>query len=157
MVNGKVMTQDEVAKLFHSVSLNVNNPHFLIMQGKITKVLNMKPPEVLAMIEEAAGTRLFEDRKDKAMKTILKRDVKLNEITNVRFISFSSFLLYIYSSFYLYSLQLMEAEIGPKLTSLREKRRDFVEYQKLENELGQLQRFLVAYDYYYSKVIFYCF
>jgi chromosome segregation ATPase len=46
----------------------------------------------------------------------------------------------------------MEAEIGPKLTSLREKRRDFVEYQKLENELGQLQRFLVAYEYYYSKV-----
>jgi structural maintenance of chromosome 2 len=83
MVNGKVMTQDEVAKLFHSVSLNVNNPHFLIMQGKITKVLNMKPPEILAMIEEAAGTRLFEDRKDKAMKTIQKRDVKLNEITNV--------------------------------------------------------------------------
>lgn len=23
--------------LFHSVSLNVNNPHFLIMQGRITK------------------------------------------------------------------------------------------------------------------------
>jgi hypothetical protein len=35
----------------------VNNPHFLIMQGRITKVLNMKPPEILAMIEEAAGTR----------------------------------------------------------------------------------------------------
>ena len=24
--------------LFHSVQLNVNNPHFLIMQGRITKV-----------------------------------------------------------------------------------------------------------------------
>jgi len=33
--------------LFHSVQLNVNNPHFLIMQGRITKVLNMKPPEIL--------------------------------------------------------------------------------------------------------------
>lgn len=36
------MTQN----LFHSVQLNVNNPHFLIMQGRITKVLNMKPPEI---------------------------------------------------------------------------------------------------------------
>lgn len=27
-----------VQNLFHSVSLNVNNPHFLIMQGRITKV-----------------------------------------------------------------------------------------------------------------------
>jgi structural maintenance of chromosome 2 len=72
-----------VANLFQSVQLNVNNPHFLIMQGKITKVLNMKPPEILAMIEEAAGTRMFEDRKEKAFKTILKKDTKLAEITSV--------------------------------------------------------------------------
>ena len=26
-----------VQNLFHSVQLNVNNPHFLIMQGRITK------------------------------------------------------------------------------------------------------------------------
>ncbi len=35
-----------VTDLFHSVSLNIHNPHFLIMQGRITKVLNMKPNEV---------------------------------------------------------------------------------------------------------------
>ena len=33
------------------------------MQGRITKVLNMKPPEILAMIEEAAGTRMYEAKK----------------------------------------------------------------------------------------------
>ncbi|KAK1576457.1 hypothetical protein Q3G72_014013 [Acer saccharum] len=38
----------------------VNNLHFLIMQGRITKVLNMKPPEILSMLEEAAGTRIAE-------------------------------------------------------------------------------------------------
>ena len=38
------------------------------MQGKITKVLNMKPLEILSLIEEAAGTRTFEERKDKAQK-----------------------------------------------------------------------------------------
>ncbi|KAK0596861.1 hypothetical protein LWI29_019718 [Acer saccharum] len=37
-----------------------NNLHFLIMQGRITKVLNMKPPEILSMLEEAAGTRIAE-------------------------------------------------------------------------------------------------
>ena len=30
-------------------------------QGRITKVLNMKPPEILGMIEEAAGTRMVSD------------------------------------------------------------------------------------------------
>ena len=71
--------------LFHSVQLNVNNPHFLIMQGRITKVLNMKPPEILGMIEEAAGTRMFETKKQNALKTIEKKESKLKEIDNVSF------------------------------------------------------------------------
>lgn len=47
MLNGSVVQNKLVNDLFCSVQLNVNNPHFLIMQGRITKVLNMKPPEVI--------------------------------------------------------------------------------------------------------------
>ena len=32
-----------VQQLFHSVQLNVNNPHFLIMQGRITKARGAVP------------------------------------------------------------------------------------------------------------------
>lgn len=39
-------TNTRVADLFKTVGMNVNNPHFLIMQGRVTKVLNMKPAEV---------------------------------------------------------------------------------------------------------------
>ena len=46
MINGSNANNMRVQDLFRSVQLNVNNPHFLIMQGRITKVLNMKPPEV---------------------------------------------------------------------------------------------------------------
>ncbi len=46
LINGHNAQKGRVENLFHSVQLNVNNPHFLIMQGRITKVLNMKPPEV---------------------------------------------------------------------------------------------------------------
>ncbi len=137
--------------LFHSVQLNVNNPHFLIMQGRITKarapaaprappaavagqpqgraaaaaatcgverlppaaarswlrggcrrgrgrrrahacaracgraqVLNMKPPEILGMLEEAAGTRMYEMKKDAALRTLEKKQVKVEEINAVR-------------------------------------------------------------------------
>ena len=48
MINGANIQANRVADFFRSVQLNVNNPHFLIMQGRITKVLNMKPPEVRA-------------------------------------------------------------------------------------------------------------
>jgi len=46
LINGSNVQNNRVKDLFCSVQLNVNNPHFLIMQGRITKVLNMKPPEV---------------------------------------------------------------------------------------------------------------
>lgn len=46
LINGVGVQNKRVQDMFCSVQLNVNNPHFLIMQGRITKVLNMKPPEV---------------------------------------------------------------------------------------------------------------
>lgn len=46
LINGVNVTGKKVQDLFCSIQLNVNNPHFLIMQGRITKVLNMKPAEV---------------------------------------------------------------------------------------------------------------
>jgi structural maintenance of chromosome 2 len=40
----------------------------------------MKPPETLSMIEEAAGTRMFETRKQAAQKNIEKKQLKVAEI-----------------------------------------------------------------------------
>lgn len=83
MINGVNVQNKKVQELFCSVQLNVNNPHFLIMQGRITKVLNMKPIEILSMIEEAAGTRMYETKKNEALTMIQKKDAKLREINNV--------------------------------------------------------------------------
>jgi structural maintenance of chromosome 2 len=83
LICGHRATQNAVQNLFQSVQLNINNPNFLIMQGKITKVLNMKPAEILGMIEEAAGTSMFEDKKDKAVKTMAKKEKKIEEIQAV--------------------------------------------------------------------------
>lgn len=71
------------------------------MQGRITKVtqtlfaslplltvncqvLNMRPQEILGMVEEAAGTRMFEERKEKAKRTMGKKEKRVEEITSVR-------------------------------------------------------------------------
>ena len=72
LVNGHVVKQKNIDSLFQSVQLNINNPHFLIMQGQITKVLNMKSAEILSLVEEAAGTKMYEDRKEKAILSMDK-------------------------------------------------------------------------------------
>jgi len=45
-IDGFSVTKDKLLDFFQSVSLNIQNPHFLIMQGKIVKVSAMKPIEV---------------------------------------------------------------------------------------------------------------
>lgn len=124
LINGHKATQQAVQNMFQSVGLNINNPNFVIMQGKITKVLNMKPAEILSMIEEAAGTRMFEDRKEKAIKTIAKKEMKVKEIT-----------------------ALLEEEITPKLDKLREEKRSFLEYQRATTELERLTRLAKAHEW----------
>ncbi|CEI69111.1 Structural maintenance of chromosomes protein 2 [Fusarium venenatum] len=124
LINGHRAQQQTVQNLFQSVQLNINSPNFLIMQGRITKVLNMKAVEILAMIEEAAGTRMFEDRRDKALKTMAKKETKLVELT-----------------------ELLKEEIEPKLEKLRTEKRAFLDFQQTQNDLERLTRVVVAYDY----------
>lgn len=124
LINGSNANNTRVQDLFRSVQLNVNNPHFLIMQGRITKVLNMKPPEILSMIEEAAGTRLYESKKEAAQRTIEKKDAKLREIDMV-----------------------LKEDITPTLSKLREERSSYLEYQKIIRELEHLNKLYIAYQF----------
>lgn len=128
LINGHRAQQQTVQNLFQSVQLNINNPNFLIMQGRITKVLNMKAVEILAMIEEAAGTRMFEDRRDKAFKTMAKKEMKVQEIT-----------------------ELLKEEIEPKLDKLRTEKRAFLDFQQTQSDLERLTRLVVAHDYIKNK------
>lgn len=73
----------KIADLFNSCCMNVNNPHFLIMQGRVTKVLNMKPREILLMIEEAAGVRVYESKRRTALTTIDKKSLKIENMNKV--------------------------------------------------------------------------
>lgn len=43
----------------------------------------MKPPEILGLLEEAAGTKMYETKKQGAMRTLEKKQVKVNEINKV--------------------------------------------------------------------------
>ncbi|KAI5671701.1 hypothetical protein M9H77_12065 [Catharanthus roseus] len=124
LINGHLAQPSRVQNLFHSVQLNVNNPHFLIMQGRITKVLNMKPPEILSMLEEAAGTRMYETKKDAALKTLEKKQSKVDEID-----------------------KLLDHEILPALEKLRKERMQYMQWANGSAELDRLRRFCIAYEY----------
>jgi len=84
----------------------------------------MRPPEILGMVEEAAGTRMFEERKDKAKKTMSKKEKKVQEFKS-----------------------MLDEEITPKLNKLREQKRAYIQYQKSVSELERLGRTLRAWEW----------
>lgn len=123
-INGVGANNNRVHDLFQSVQLNVNNPHFLIMQGRITKVLNMKPLEILSMIEEAAGTRMYEDKKEVALKSLEKKESRLREIQT-----------------------MLSEHICPQLEKLKEERKEYTEYTRVTRDLEKLSKLYTAWDY----------
>lgn len=84
----------------------------------------MRPQEILGMVEEAAGTRMFEERKEKAKKTMGKKEKRVDEITS-----------------------LLAEEIIPKLDTLREEKRSFLQWQKSCSELERIGRLLRAWEW----------
>ncbi|XP_030762291.1 structural maintenance of chromosomes protein 2 [Sitophilus oryzae] len=128
MINGTNVTSKKIQDLFCSIQLNVNNPHFLIMQGRITKVLNMKPPEILSMVEEAAGTRMYEVKKQATQKLIERKDAKLLEFQAV-----------------------IREELQPKLDKLKAEREHFLEFQRTERELEHLMGLYQVWQYFEAK------
>ncbi|KAK5965475.1 hypothetical protein GCK32_004386 [Trichostrongylus colubriformis] len=128
-INGSTATNAKVSDFFRSVGLNVNNPHFLIMQGRITKVLNMKPHEILGIIEEAAGTKLYEAKRTWALNTIRKKQSKVDEIE-----------------------KLMAEDILPQLEKLQRDKQNYLEYNNCDREIERRERKLTAFTYYMSLV-----
>jgi structural maintenance of chromosome 2 len=125
-LNGYTATQDNIKSLFQSVQLNINNPHFLIMQGKVTQVVNMKPLEVLGLLEEAAGTSIYEMKKESALKTIKKKENKLEEINKI-----------------------LSEEISPQLEKLMKDKQNYLTWKSRESEIQRIVKLLTAYDYFY--------
>ncbi len=118
-------TAEKVKMLFCSVKLNINNPHFLIMQGRVTKVINMKPKEVLGLIEEAAGISLYQTKKEQTLQLIQKKDNKLAEIERV-----------------------LSEEVVPQFEKLEREKKDLGTFKNNESHLEENIRIITANDYY---------
>jgi structural maintenance of chromosome 2 len=124
LLNGYNVSQENIKSFFFSVNININNPHFLIMQGKVTQVVNMKPLEILGLLEEAAGTSMYENNKEKAIKAMKKKENKVEEINKT-----------------------IQDEISPHLDKLLKDKQNYLTWKSRENEINTLQKLLSAKNY----------
>eukprot|EP01124_Arcella_intermedia_P009206 TRINITY_DN15993_c0_g1_i1.p1 TRINITY_DN15993_c0_g1~~TRINITY_DN15993_c0_g1_i1.p1 ORF type:complete len:1200 (-),score=360.67 TRINITY_DN15993_c0_g1_i1:64-3138(-) len=80
------------------------------------------------MIEEAAGTKMYEDKKEGAVKTLEKKDRKVNEIT-----------------------QILDETITPTLKNLEKQQKQYQNWLEFKREKEKLEKIRVAFEYYQSK------
>ncbi|KAL7670088.1 hypothetical protein ACOME3_005026 [Neoechinorhynchus agilis] len=116
-IAGSVVTNKVLWETLASQGMDTNNPHFLVMQGQIVKVLGMKPLDVLRLIDTTAGTSVYNSKKDIVMRVIERKDTKLSEITT-----------------------LMSENIGPELGRIQKDRQVFDELQEVEREIAKVER-----------------
>ena len=123
-LNGSNTTTEKIKNLFMHVGLNVENGGFIIMQGHITKVVNMKPRDILRQIEEAAHITMYEQRKNQALKMIEKKNLKFQDIERI-----------------------LAEELEPKIEKLRNEREEYYLWKKQNEELEKLEAGIAMYEH----------
>lgn len=86
--------------------------------------MNMKPMEILSMIEEATGTKMYESKRENCRKNIEKKTMKWTEMTNI-----------------------LTQELEPKIAKLKEDRESYLQYQQISREIEQNEKIVIAYKF----------
>lgn len=116
LLNGTVSKLKVVKHLFRSAGLNVDNPTFLVLQGRITSILSMKPIELLGLVEECAGTTIYDNNRSEAVKIFSAKESKLQEVSDT-----------------------LTLDIFPRLQKLDAERQAAVELGRLENAMKTME------------------
>lgn len=75
-LNGHNSTKTSIENLCRSIGITND---FIVMQGHITKIVNMKSADLKSMIEETAGTRNYTLEREKSLELLSKKEFKLRE------------------------------------------------------------------------------
>ncbi|QGA13024.1 hypothetical protein EYB26_000669 [Talaromyces marneffei] len=70
-------TKADVMNLLESAGFSRSNPYYIVPQGRVTTLTNMKDSERLVLLKEVAGTQVYEARRAESLKI-------MNETNNKR-------------------------------------------------------------------------
>ena len=67
-LNRKNATKADVMNLLESAGFSRSNPYYIVPQGRVTTLTNMKDPERLNLLKEVAGTQVYEARRTESLR-----------------------------------------------------------------------------------------
>jgi len=66
----KNATRSDVMNLLESAGFSRSNPYYIVPQGRVTALTNMKDLERLLLLKEVAGTQVYEARRTESLKSM---------------------------------------------------------------------------------------
>ncbi|EON65649.1 chromosome segregation protein sudA [Coniosporium apollinis CBS 100218] len=79
----KNATKADVMNLLESAGFSRSNPYYIVPQGRVTALTNMKDPERLNLLKEVAGTQVYESRRQDSLKIMSETDNKRAKIDDL--------------------------------------------------------------------------
>lgn len=81
-INGNPSTLNEINSLTAELGIRADG-HNIVVQGDVTKLIEMNPRQRREIIDEIAGLKEFDEKKEEAEKELLKVDEKIKETSIV--------------------------------------------------------------------------
>ena len=79
----KNATRTDVMNLLESAGFSRSNPYYIVPQGRVTALTNMKDGERLNLLKEVAGTQVYEARRTESLKIMNETDNKRSKIDDL--------------------------------------------------------------------------
>lgn len=76
----KNATKADVMNLLESAGFSRSNPYYIVPQGRVTALTNMKDAERLNLLKEVAGTQVYEARRTESLKIMNETNNKREKI-----------------------------------------------------------------------------
>ncbi|KAK9436113.1 RecF/RecN/SMC [Metarhizium brunneum] len=79
-VDRKVVTKTDVMNLLEAAGFSRSNPYYIVPQGRVTALTNMKESDRLNLLKEVAGTHVYEARRAESLKIMNETNNKREKI-----------------------------------------------------------------------------
>ncbi|KAI1351678.1 putative chromosome segregation protein SudA [Xylaria sp. FL0043] len=76
----KVVTKVDVTNLLETAGFSKSNPYYIVPQGRVTALTNMKESDRLNLLKEVAGTQVYESRRTESLKIMTDTNNKREKI-----------------------------------------------------------------------------
>lgn len=76
----KNTTKAEIMKILEFAGFSRSNPYYIVPQGRVTTLTNMKDAERLNLLKEVAGTQVYEARRTESLKIMTETNNKRAKI-----------------------------------------------------------------------------